>query len=158
MRHQTNILTIYLTLLFAFIANLLPWFGQGIAFRPDFVLLVLIFWILRAPELCNIGTAWFAGLFMDLATGGLFGQFGLAYALTAFFASNYERRLVLYNIWQQATYVFILLLLSQLTMLLLKLFSGHDLLGWHYFFPSIAGIIVWQIYMVFLNKHHSNNR
>ena len=88
MRHQPNIFTIYITLFFAFIANLLPWIGQGITYRPDFVLLALIFWILRAPQLCNIGTAWFAGLLVDLATGGLFGQFALAYALTAFFAAN----------------------------------------------------------------------
>ncbi len=157
MRHQTNILTIYLTLLFAFTANLLPWFGQGVTFRPDFVLLVLIFWILRAPQLCNIGTAWFAGVLVDLTTGGLFGQFALAYALTAFFAVNYQRRLVLYNIWQQAAYVFLLLLLSQVTILLLKIFAGYDTPSWHYFFPSIDGIIVWQIYMLFSDQHRFNN-
>lgn len=156
MRHQTNIFKVYLTLFFAFIANLLPWFGQGIAFRPDFVLLVLIFWILRAPQLCNIGTAWFAGLLVDLATGGLFGQFALAYTLTAFFAANYQRRLVLYNIWQQAAYVFVLLLLSQFTILVLKLFAGHDIPNWHYFFPCFTSIIVWQIYMIVSGQHHHN--
>ena len=156
MRHQTNILTVYISLLFAFTANLLPWFGQGVAFRPDFVLLVLIFWILRTPQLCNIGTAWFFGLLVDLATGGLFGQFALAYALTAYFAVNYQRRLVLYNIWQQAAYVFMLLLLSQLIVLLLKIFAGHDIPSWHYFFPSLAGIIVWQLYMIISNQQHSN--
>lgn len=158
MRHQTNISSVYLTLLAAFIANLLPWFGQSISFRPDFVLLMLIFWILRAPQLCNIGTAWFAGLLIDLATGGLFGQFALAYALTAFFAANYQRRLVLYNIWQQTAYVFVLLLLSQLTILLLKVFAGYDAPSWHYFFPSITGIMLWQVYMMMSGQHRLNKR
>lgn len=158
MRHQTNISSVYLTLLAAFIANLLPWFGQNISFRPDFVLLMLIFWILRAPQLCNIGTAWFAGLLIDLATGGLFGQFALAYALTAFFAANYQRRLVLYNIWQQTAYVFVLLLLSQLTILLLKVFAGYDAPSWHYFFPSITGIMLWQVYMMMSGQHRLNKR
>lgn len=148
MLRQISILQVYFALLVAFIANLLPWFGLSISWRPDFVLLVLIFWIIRTPHLCNIGTAWFAGLLMDLVTGGLFGQFALAYAFTAFFAANYQRRLVLYNIWQQAAYVFVLLLLAQVTILILKLFAGHDVPSWHYFFPSISGIIVWQMYMV----------
>lgn len=156
MRHQPNIFTIYITLFFAFIANLLPWIGQGITYRPDFVLLALIFWILRAPQLCNIGTAWFAGLLVDLATGGLFGQFALAYALTAFFAANYQRRLVLYNIWQQAAYVLALLLLAQFTILILKLFAGHDAPNWHYFWPSITGIILWQVYMIMSGQHRIN--
>lgn len=158
MRYYTNIFAVYLTLFLAFIVNLLPWFGQGISWRPDFVLLVLIFWVIRAPQLCNIGVAWFAGLLMDLATGGLFGQFALAYALTTFFAANYQRRLVLYNIWQQAAYVFVLLMLSQLTILMLKLFTGHDVPSWHYFFPSIMGIILWQIYMVASGQQRLNQR
>ncbi len=157
MYQPTNIAKVYASLLFAFIANLLPWFGVDITYRPDFVLLVLIFWILRAPQLCNIGTAWFTGLFVDLVTGGLFGQYALAYALTAFFAAYYQRRLVLYNIWQQAAYVFALLLLTQLTILLLKVFAGHDAMGWSYLLPSITGIFIWQIYMVSvqqrMNKH-----
>ena len=157
MHQPTNLVKLYVSLLFAFIANLLPWFGAGIAYRPDFVLLVLIFWILRAPQLCNIGTAWFAGLLVDLVTGGLFGQYALAYALTAFFAASYQRRLVLYNIWQQAAYVFILLLLAQLTILVLKVFAGHDAMGWSYLLPSFTGIFIWQMYMVSvkqrLNKH-----
>ena len=156
MHQPTNIVKLYASLLFAFIANLLPWFGIGMTYRPDFVLLVLIFWIIRAPQLCNIGTAWFAGLLVDLVTGGLFGQYALAYALTAFFAANYQRRLVLYTLWQQAAYVFILLLLTQVTVLLLKVFAGHDAMGWSYFLPSFTGIFIWQIYMMMSVQQHHN--
>lgn len=112
--------------------------------RPDFVLLVLLYWLLCAPHLCNIGTAWTTGLVIDLASGGLFGQNALAYALTAFFAVSYQRRLALFNTWQQAGYVFALLLLTQITLLVLKLFAGAESPGWSYFLPSISGILLWQ--------------
>lgn len=129
----------------ALLAILLPWSGYGQAIRPDFVLLVLLYWMLRAPRLCNMGTAWLSGLVVDLATGSLFGQHALAYALTAFFALAYQRRLTLFNFWQQSAYVFILLLLTQGTLFILKLFAGGESPGWSYFLPSISGALLWQI-------------
>ena len=53
---------VYLSLVAALIMQLLPWSGVWIQIKPDFVLLVLLYWMLRAPHLCNIGTAWVAGL------------------------------------------------------------------------------------------------
>lgn len=124
---------------------LLPWQGFGLMLRPDFVLLVLIYWMLRAPHLCNVGTAWTVGLLVDLASGGLFGQYALAYVISAFVALTYQRRLVLFNAWQQAAYVLALLLLTQTTLLVLKLFAGDDLPGWGYFLPSVSGVLLWQL-------------
>lgn len=141
--------SIYISLLIAFICLLLPWSGLAFKLRPDFLLLVLIFWLIRAPNLCNIGTAWMVGLLMDLATGGIFGQYALAYTITAFFAAIYQRRLVLFNSTQQLFYVFLLLIIAQLSMLLLKTFVGAQFLGWSYFLPSISGVILWQVAVIF---------
>ncbi len=136
-------------MLVAFICLLLPWSGVALEFRPDFVLLVVIFWILRAPNKCNIGTAWFLGLWVDLATGGIFGQYALAYTITTFIAVIYQRRLVLFSNTQQLVYVLFLLLVSQLVLLILKVFSGGEALGWTYFLPSVSGIVLWQIAVAF---------
>lgn len=109
------------------------------------MLLVILFWLLRAPNLCNVGTAWLMGLLMDLAMGGIFGQYALAYTVTAFFAVAYQRRMVLFSRTQQMLYVFSLLLLSQLILLILKAFSGAEFTGWSYFIPSLSGVILWHI-------------
>ncbi len=141
----TKLGSIYLSLLLALVLQVLPWSGQALLLRPDFVLLTLVFWLLRAPQLCNIGTAWVVGLLMDAVTGGLFGQNAMAYALCAFFAVIYQRRLTLFNIWQQAAYVFALLLMTQATLLVLKLFADGQSPGWVYFMPSVTGIVLWQL-------------
>lgn len=140
--------SIYTSLLIAFICLLLPWTGFALQLRPDFMLLVLIFWLIRAPNLCNIGSAWMVGLLVDLANGGTFGQYALAYTITAFFAAIYQRRLVLFNSTQQLFYVFLLLLIAQLSLLLLKTFVGEQSLGWSYFLPSLSGVILWQIAVI----------
>lgn len=141
---------IYLALFVGMMLYLLPWAGFGLLVRPDFVLLVLLYWMMRAPHLCNIGTAWFMGMLVDLAGGDLFGQHALAYVIAAFIAMTYLRRSTLFDRWQQAAYVFVLLLVSQTVLLVLKLFSGSDLPDWSYFVPSISGILLWQL--VILSK------
>lgn len=135
---------IYVSILLALFLQLLPWSGWGLLLRPDFILLTLIYWIFRAPHRCSIGTAWFAGLLVDVVSGSLFGQNAMAYSLAAFFAANYQRRLVLFNVGEQAGYVFALLLLAQATLFVLKLFGGGEAPGWTYFLSSVSGIIFWQ--------------
>jgi len=137
--------SIYLSLLAAFIFMLFPWSGLALALRPDFMLLVIIFWLLRAPNQCSVGTAWFMGLWIDLATGGIFGQYALAYTITTFIAVIYQRRLVLFSSTQQLVYVFSLLLVSQLIILILKTFAGSEFTGWVYFMPSLTGVLLWQL-------------
>jgi len=137
--------SIYLSLLAAFIFMLFPWSGLALTLRPDFMLLVIIFWLLRAPNQCSVGTAWFMGLWIDLATGGIFGQYALAYTITTFIAVIYQRRLVLFSSTQQLVYVFSLLLVSQLIILILKTFAGNEFTGWSYFMPSLTGALLWQL-------------
>jgi len=139
---------IYFSLLAALICQLLPWAGFGLMLRPDFLLIMTIFWLFRTPNIVNIGTAWLAGIVFDLISGGIFGQHALAYAVVAYFAVNYQRRLILFNSWQQAGYVFILLLLAQIIVLVLKLLAGGEVPGWSYFLPSISGLVLWQFLVV----------
>lgn len=136
---------VYFSMLLALVCQLLPWDGFSLLIRPDFLLLAVLYWLLRAPYLCNIGIAWFAGLIIDLVSGGVFGQHALAYALTAFLAVSYQRRLALFNVWQQTAYVFFLLVLTQTTVMLLKLFGGSDVLGWSYYWHSVSGIMLWLL-------------
>jgi rod shape-determining protein MreD len=142
---RINLKLFYTSFLVALVCQMLPWSGLALLIRPDFVLLTVIFWILRVPKLCNIGTAWFAGLVIDLISGNVFGQNGMAYALTAFFAVIYQRRLILFTVWQQTAYVFFLLILNQTTLFILKLMSGGEFPGWIYFASCISGIVIWQL-------------
>lgn len=140
-----NVSHIYLALLAGLLLHMLPWDGFGLILRPDFVLLVLLYWLIRTPHLCNIGTAWLMGMLVDLAGGDLFGQHALAYVIAAFLAVFYRRRATLFNRWQQGIFVFLLLLVAQIVLLVLKLFSGSELPGWGYLLPSVSGILLWQL-------------
>lgn len=145
---QTNILVVFFTLAIALVLQLFPWSGLGINLRPDFILVALLYWVLRAPHLCNIGIAWFAGFLVDLASGSLLGQHALAFTVTAFLALLYQRRLVLFNRAQLAAYVLVLLLVARMLILLLKLFAGNEAPDWRYLLPIVSSMLLWQLFVV----------
>jgi rod shape-determining protein MreD len=136
---------VYLSLFGGLMLYMLPWAGFGLMLRPDFVLLVLLYWLIRTPHLCNIGTAWVMGVLVDLAGGDLFGEHALAYIVPAFIAVYYQRRATLFNRWQQLGFVFGLLLIGQIVLLILKLFGGSEVPEWSYLLPSVSGILLWQL-------------
>lgn len=159
MRHS-SLLSIYISLLIALLCQLFPWVGQGIMLRPDFMLVVTIYWLLRAPHLCNVGTAWISGLLVDLATGSLLGQHALSFCFTAYVALSYQRRLVLFNKSQLLAYVFILLLIERVLILLLKLFTDNENPGLVYLVPIISGLLLWQFMLIIfgdLTRPKTNN-
>ena len=95
----------------ALFANLLPLSGVALALRPDFLALVLLYWCIQEPRYVGVGIAWFVGLLMDVGDGTLFGQHALAYAVLAYAAEYFRRRVLRFPLWQQAAQVAVLLLL-----------------------------------------------
>ncbi len=140
-----NLTTVLLTLIVALTFQLYPWSGQGVILRPDFLLVVTLYWVIRAPHLINVGLAWFAGLIVDLSTGSLMGQHALAFAFAAFLALLYQRRLVLFNRLQLTVYVFALFISERAIVLMLKLFADNENPGFSYFWPVITSLILWQL-------------
>ncbi|OYY50279.1 MAG: rod shape-determining protein MreD, partial [Methylophilales bacterium 28-44-11] len=49
-----NITTVLLTLIVALTFQLYPWSGQGVILRPDFLFVVTLYWVIRAPHLINV--------------------------------------------------------------------------------------------------------
>ncbi|TCV88176.1 rod shape-determining protein MreD [Sulfurirhabdus autotrophica] len=134
---------IFFTLLAGLTLNLLPWQGLSLLIRPDFIVLILLFWCINQPRKIGLGTAWFLGLVMDVADGSLFGQHALAYTLVTFAALILHRRVLMFPLLQQALHIFPILLLLQLTLLLFRLIVGVPYVEWSYFLPSLAGMLLW---------------
>lgn len=141
---------VVLTLLAGLLLNLLPWNATAKLVWPDMLALLLIFWITHQPRHVGLGSAWFLGLLMDIADGVLFGQHALAYTVMAYLAQMLHRRLQMFSPWQQALYVFGLLLSSLTIMLLVRLAFGAAFPGIFYFASSLVGAALWPTLTVML--------
>lgn len=81
--------------------------------RPDFVALLIIYWVVRAPDRFGMGTAWLLGLLLDGIAGGLIGPRALAFAVVAYFALVLRSRMLYYTLAQQMGLVFAMVLSGQ---------------------------------------------
>lgn len=110
---------------------------------PDWVALVLAFWGVREPLRVGMGTAFVAGLLMDVASGSVIGQHPLAYLLLSFAAGGLSRRILWFPLGQQALHILPLLLATQVVMVVARLVGGAEFPGWGYFLGSFTGALLW---------------
>ena len=139
---------VLLTLLVALVANMAPASGVFMALRPDFLAVVLLYWCIQAPRYVGVGTAWFVGLVMDVADATLFGQHALAYAVLAFAADYFRRRVLRFPLWQQAVQVAVLLVGTAGLVLVVRFIGGAPMPRWTYAAPPIVGALLWPLLSV----------
>ena len=101
--------------------------APSLALRPDFLALVLLYWCIQQPRYVGVGTAWVVGLLMDVGDATVFGQHALAYAVLAYGAEYFRRRVLRFPLWQQAVQVAALLVLCALIVLLVRFVGGAPL-------------------------------
>jgi rod shape-determining protein MreD len=136
---------IVLTLLVALLANTLPMSGMALTLKPDFLALVLLYWCIQEPRLIGVGVAWCLGLMMDVVDATVFGQHALAYAVLAYGAVYFRRRVLRFPLWQQAAQVSVLLLLSSGLVLLVRIAGGAPPPRWTYVVGSLTGALLWPL-------------
>ena len=138
--------------------NLVP-VGQPIlTYRPDFLALVLLYWCIQEPRFVGVGTAWMVGLVMDVGDATLFGQHALAYAMLAYGAEFFRRRVLRFPLWQQAVQVAALLVFCALTVLLVRFVGGAPLPKWTYLLPPLVGALLWPLVSVLLQTPQRPSR
>ncbi|MFN3713874.1 MAG: rod shape-determining protein MreD [Alcanivoracaceae bacterium] len=99
---------IIVTLLLAGWLSLLPWPDRLSLFRPEWLTLVLIYWVIALPYRVGVFWGFFAGLFQDVLVGAVLGQHALAFALVAWLAQASYKRLRVFPPLQQSLVVFLL--------------------------------------------------
>lgn len=143
---------VLLTLLLGLVGNVLPVSGVALAVKPDFLALVLLFWCIREPRLIGVGIAWCLGLLMDVADATVFGQHALAYAVLAYAAEYFRRRVLRFPLWQQAAQVAVLLLFCSALVVLVRVVGGAPLPRWTYAVGSLTGALLWPVLTVLLQS------
>lgn len=151
-------LFIYLTILIGLILQVFPLPDWADQLRPQWPLLVLVYWSMLLPERVGIFTAMIVGLFVDVMLDALLGQHVLAYAVAIFIVITTYKRLRLMHAWQQALVVFLLLMIERIvTAVVLGMTRGQatDLYFW---FPPLTGMLLWPLLGLLLSDFHRKVR
>ncbi|MCI2282848.1 rod shape-determining protein MreD [Colwellia sp. MSW7] len=147
-----NGVMILLTLLIAVMASIMPLPLSVDAFRPDWVLIVLIYWCMALPGRVNIITAWVMGFLMDVLLGSVLGVHAAAMAISVFIVVENYQKIRNFSIWQQALITGVLSALYHLIVFWLQRFLIDASFISSYLYPVITTVVLWPWVFYLLRK------
>jgi rod shape-determining protein MreD len=87
---------------------------------------------------------------MDVTDATVFGQHALAYAVLAYAAEHFRRRVLRFPLWQQAAQVAVLLVGCSALVLVIRVVGGAPLPRWTYAVGPLVGALLWPLITVVL--------
>ncbi|AAU90711.1 rod shape-determining protein MreD [Methylococcus capsulatus] len=142
-RRTPSRILIFASLAAAMAMRIVPLPQDWALWNPDWILLVLIYWAVMAPDRVGVGTAWLTGLLADALTGRLLGQDALAYSVVIYVGVRFHRRFRVYSMVQQVLAVVLLLGLGLLLTLWTRHIRGLASAPEGYWFAALSGGLVW---------------
>lgn len=140
----------FVTVAAAMVLRVMSLFPDMDLFNPDWIVLVLIYWSIALPERFGVFSAWWIGLFTDVLTGRLLGQYALIYALICYLAINEHRRLRQFPMVQQCLFVLLCLVGAQSIIFGVESMQAGNRLTLEFWYPVVSGTLVWPVVFVVL--------
>lgn len=149
---ENNGIIILFTLLLALMASIMPMPISLDAFRPDWVLVVLLYWCLALPNKVNIITAWVMGFLLDVLLGSVLGVHAAAMAISVFIIAVNFQKIRNFSIWQQALIIGVSTALYHLLVFWLQRFLSDVVFLPSYLYPVLTTIVLWPWAFLLLRK------
>ncbi len=142
------------TLTVAVMLEQMPWATWVMIFRPDFVLVGVLFWVLHQPARVGFGVAFVFGLLADFQDGAVFGQHAIAYVTGVYMVLFLRLRLLQFDPFRQAAQVFPVLLTVQLIVLLVGWLAVNPPAGLEILIPAVGSVVLWYVIALFVRLWH----
>ncbi len=136
----------------AMVLEIAPWPAGMQSFKPAWVVLVLLYWILAIPTKVSIGSAFLLGVVWDLVLGSILGVHALVLSVFAYLiALNY---LILRNLslWMQSLLVILFVFAVRLGIFFIELLLHNANFNSQEIFGAIASGILWPWVFLLLRK------
>lgn len=143
---------IVLSFLIAYVLAVLPLAGAASWLRPEWLVVVLIYWAIALPHRVGITTALITGLGMDVLEGAVIGQNMLALALVVLLSRLLYQRLRVFSIAQQALVVFALAGVHQLVCQWIQTVEGASARSLLFMLPALSSALLWPVVLLTLRR------
>jgi len=145
-----------ISLLLALFLTILPLPVWAVAYRPNWILLVVVFWIAYAPDSLGITIVWILGICLDLLSGTTLGQHPISLMVCAFILILTQQSFKLYPITKQCVVMaFITLIYLGITRWLFGDIPVID--DWTFLGSAISTAILWPWVFVLLREIRRNS-
>jgi len=150
--HWNSYLVILASFAVAFVLAVYPLPMEWRWWRPEFVLLVAIFWISVFPLTISLFFLCFLGLFQDLLEGVPFGQHSLSLVIVSYICILSYQRVRNFALWKESCWVFVLVGLAQLPDNWVQSMTGRPLAGLLFLAPAFSSALIWPLLRMLLDR------
>jgi rod shape-determining protein MreD len=144
---------ILLSFLVAYLLAIVPFPEWAMHYRPQWVMLVLIYWVMALPYRVGIGSAWMAGIFTDILEGSMLGIHAFTFAILAYITLSLHQRVRLFSSWQQSGIILALVGLVMTATYWIKVITGQtaqeDML---FLLGALSSAFVWPWLFLLLRQ------
>ena len=152
-RSRSNYFTVIFAVLIAILLTTLPIPSVFVWIWPQWILLVMIYFVFTAPERYGIVFGFSLGLITDFLIGNPLGLHALTYTLASYFLLRIQQRIVFFRVFQQFLLVFILVFLDHLIPTIFPHLNVSFLVLEHILLSSIITTCIWLLMIVYFGSH-----
>lgn len=149
---------ILVSIVIGIILQIIPMPAPIDLYRPDWLLLILVYWAMALPNRVSVGTAGIAGLILDILYGTALGVHSFALAIPIYLVSANYQRLRNYSMLQQTVMILVICMLYHLTVYWLQYWIIGIEFSWIFLRPAFTSILFWPWLFWLLRKFRRNLR
>jgi len=128
----------------------LPEFLQ--AWRPEWLTLVLLFWVMHAPDWVGLWFGMILGLLLDVLLASPLGMHASALVVVIYVARMTQRWSGVFSVRQTTALVLLLILLGRLMTYAILSFRGEQPANLSFFLPALASALIWPTVLLSLRR------
>lgn len=135
--------TLVFSLVVAFVLTVVPLPDAMMHWRPAWVALTVIYWVVAQPHRFGVVSAWVTGLLLDVLVNNTLGQNALALAVIAYTTYVLHMRIRVFPLWQQCLSVLVLVGIYMLVnlMIMRAVYTGATTAM--YWVPALVSAFMW---------------
>ena len=122
---SNGVWVIVLSFFLAYLLAIVPFPEWAMNYRPEWVPMVLIYWVMALPYRIGIGSAWCAGLILDILKGSVLGLNAIGLVIVAYVTSSIHLRFRMFSSIQQSGLVLVLIGINLFLSHWLEVIAGY---------------------------------
>lgn len=143
---------ILMTLLVALLFDVMPWPSQHLWWRPELLVMLVIYWVLFLPDKTSMSLVFVVGCLLDVTEGVALGQHAMGLMAIAYLCLLSYQRVRNYRLSHQCFFVFIFVGLFELIGNWSHSLRGANPDSLEFLIPALISAACWPLLWGFMQR------